>query len=216
MTEPQWLTWARQIQAIAQTGDHYTENGYDRERYHQLADLAAEIIAHYTPEIDKPAIHAIFADQQGYLTPKIDVRGVVFNAAGDILLVREKADNDRWTLPGGWADVNTPPSTNVEREVLEEAGYQVKAAKLLALYDRQRHPHPPMLFHTYKAFFRCDLLSETPVGSPQGDLEISAVAWFAEDALPAEPDISIGRVTVGQLHNFFDHYRNPDRPTEFD
>ena len=214
--EPQWLTWARKIQGIAQTGQFFTENPYDRERYDQLEELAAEIINHYTADMTQNAIKEIFATEDGYATPKVDVRGVVFNAAGDILLVRERLDNHRWTLPGGWADVNVSPADNVAREVLEEAGYQVKASKILAFYDRRLHEHPPYMFHAYKLYFRCELLNENPVPSPQGDLEVSEVAWFAERDLPADDDISIGRVTPKQLRRWFEHYRNPNWDTEFD
>jgi hypothetical protein len=31
--EPDWLVWARRIQALAQTGIAYTRDAYDRERY---------------------------------------------------------------------------------------------------------------------------------------------------------------------------------------
>jgi hypothetical protein len=32
MPVPQWLEWAREIQAIAQTGSHYAENKYQLQR----------------------------------------------------------------------------------------------------------------------------------------------------------------------------------------
>ncbi len=63
-----------------------------------------------------------------------------------LLLVKERSDG-LWTLPGGWADVNKSPSEAIVREVLEESGYRVKPARLLALYDRSLHPHEPVYFH---------------------------------------------------------------------
>lgn len=214
--QPRWLAWARQIQAIAQTGQHYTENGFDRERYEQLEALAAEIITHHSADMERETVAHIFATEDGYATPKVDVRGVVFNANGDLLLVRENLDGGLWTLPGGWADVNMPPSTNVEREVLEEGGYRVQAIKLLACYDRDLHGHPPHMFHIYKLFFQCDLLDETPVPSPQGDLESTEARWFAEADLPPDEQLSIGRVTHKQLQRFFAHRRHPEWATDFD
>jgi ADP-ribose pyrophosphatase YjhB (NUDIX family) len=214
--EPQWLTWARRIQGIAQTGRHYTENDFDRERYEQLEALAVEIIDTYTADIENPTLTGIFKTEDGYATPKLDVRGVVFNKDGDVLLVREKLDGDKWTLPGGWADVNMPPSENVEREVIEESGYKVRPVKILACYDRRLHGHPPYMFHLYKLFFRCELLDETPIESPQGNLETTEAKWFAEDDLPADDELSIGRVTNKQLHRFYEHLRHPEWATEFD
>ena len=49
-------------------------------------------------------IEALFAGETGYATPKIDVRAAVFDDRYRILLVREIADDDRWTRPGGWAE----------------------------------------------------------------------------------------------------------------
>ncbi|MEM6285072.1 MAG: NUDIX hydrolase N-terminal domain-containing protein, partial [Chloroflexota bacterium] len=122
--EPRWLDWARRVQGIAQTGQHYTENGFDRERYQQLEALALEIIDAHTANMNDADLTELFQTESGYATPKVDVRGVVFNANKDVLLVRENLDGGKWTLPGGWADVNTPPSENTEREVLEEGGYR--------------------------------------------------------------------------------------------
>jgi ADP-ribose pyrophosphatase YjhB (NUDIX family) len=51
----------------------------------------------------------VFACEEGYQTPKVDIRAVVTREHSEILLVREKIDNGRWTLPGGWADVGYTP-----------------------------------------------------------------------------------------------------------
>ena len=64
-------------------------------------------------------VEGLFAEQTGYATPKVDVRGAVIED-GRILLVREIADSGRWTMPGGWADVNQSPSECVIRELREE------------------------------------------------------------------------------------------------
>ena len=78
----------------------------------------------------------LFACDAGYATPKVDVRGVVFQD-GKILLVQERSDG-MWTLPGGWADVGDSPADAVVREIREESGYETRATKLLALLDRNR------------------------------------------------------------------------------
>jgi ADP-ribose pyrophosphatase YjhB (NUDIX family) len=168
-------------------------------RYKAVREIAAEMMADGSASAIAP-IRDLFASQTGYATPKVDVRGAVFRE-DSILLVQEREDGG-WTLPGGWADVGESPAEAAAREVREESGYETRAAKLLALYDRNRHGHSPIPFHAYKLFFQCDLMG----GEPASSHEASSVDWFAEDGLPA---LSITRVTAAQIHRFFAHYRNP-------
>ena len=204
--EPNWLTWARKLQAIGQNGLAYSKDPFDIERFEELRELALEILQNYT-DSDLPRIRDLFAGEHGHATPKVDVRGVVFNEDA-ILLVRERADG-KWTLPGGWVDVNESPSESVVREVCEESGYQAKALKLLACYDRNRHPHPPHPYHVYKLFFHCEILG----GSPSTSYETDGVDFFKQDAIP---ELSTGRVTSAQIDRFFEFLRSPDLPTDFD
>jgi ADP-ribose pyrophosphatase YjhB (NUDIX family) len=214
---PQWLDFVQRIQAVAQTGLSYQPHLFDQERYDKLMDIAAEMMAAYT-DGDIARIRGLFDAQSGHATPKIDVRGVVFRA-GKILLVRENLDGGRWTVPGGWADINEAPSEATVREVYEETGYHTRAVKLLALYDRRLHAHPPIVFHAYKAFFLCELLSDER-SQEQIDnqhasfVETGEVAFFGEQEIP--DDLSIGRVTRAQIARFFEHLRQPDLPTDFD
>ena len=204
--EPKWLTWARKIQAIGQNGLAYSKDPFDIERFEELRELALEILQNYT-DSDLPRIRDLFAGEHGHATPKVDVRGVVFNEDA-ILLVRERADG-KWTLPGGWVDVNESPSESVVREVFEESGYQTKALKLLACYDRNRHSHPPHPYHVYKLFFYCEILG----GGPCTSSETDGVDFFKQDAIP---ELSTGRVTSAQIDCFFEFLRSPDLPTDFD
>ena len=207
----QWLHWAQRLQAIAQTGLTFAVNDFDRDRYGQIASIAAEMMtAGGMGEVD--GLQKLFEQQQGYSTPKVDVRGVVIHN-DQLLLVREKLDDGRWTLPGGWADVGESPALATEREIEEEAGYTARAVKLLALYDRNKHDHPPYIFHAYKVFFRCELVNE--VQHLVANVETEETGWFAEPELDAL-ELSIGRVTLKQLKRFFEHDRHPDWPTEFD
>lgn len=206
--EPKWLVWAREIQAAAQTGLAFTKDVYDRQRYERLRQLAAEIMAEGAGVGSEP-IEALFAEQTGYATPKVDVRGAVFQD-GRVLLVQERADTGRWTLPGGWADVNRSPRECVIAEVREEAGLDVRPIKLAAVYDRARHPHvPPKPFHTYKMFFICEIVG----GTPSPGLETEDVAFFDVDELPA---LSVGRVLAYQVRRMLDHAKSPSLPTDFD
>ena len=173
---PCWLEWAREIQALAQTGVHYAENDYQRQRYQRLLEIAAEIIsAHSTLPLD--ALQESFNAQIGYATPRVDVRGAVFRD-GKLLMVRERADGG-WTLPGGWADVGDVPSEAVEREVWEEAGFQVEARRIIGVYDANR-VGPLEVFHAYKIVFLCDLL----LGEARPSQEILDVNFFSQEEVP--------------------------------
>jgi len=204
--EPTWLDWAQRLQAIAQSGLTYSANQYDRERYEAVREIAAEMMAGGSASPIAP-IRELFASQSGYATPKTDMRAVVFRE-NRILLVQEREDGS-WSLPGGWADVGESPADATVREVREESGYETRAVKLLAVYDRNRHGHPPFPFHAYKLFFQCELIG----GQPALSNETTGVDWFAEDSLPA---LSTTRVTAAQIHRFFEHHRNPQWPTDFD
>lgn len=203
---PKWLEWSQRLQALAQSGLTYSTNPFEIERYEQIREIAAEIAAAHS-NLDVPEIRAIFERQRWYATPKIDVRGVVFRE-NKILLVKELKDGC-WTLPGGWCDVGEPPSLATEREVYEESGYRVKATKLLALWDRNRHAHPPSLMHIYKVFFLCDLIG----GTASTSIETGGARFFPQDDLPP---LSLPRVTEEQINRFFASYCHPEWPTEFD
>jgi len=141
-TDPDWLAWTRELQAIAQTGLAFTVNPYDRERYETLRALASRMMAAQTGA-DADRIDALFARETGYATPKIDVRAAVFDYGGRVLMVREAADAGRWTLPGGFADVNMTVAESVVKEVREESGFDVRVRKLAAVWDRTRQGIPP-------------------------------------------------------------------------
>jgi ADP-ribose pyrophosphatase YjhB (NUDIX family) len=203
---PLWLRWGREIQALAQTGQHYAVNEYDRERYERLESLAVEILNVYTG-LDESYLQDLFHQQKGYATPRIDVRAAVFKD-GRILMVQEKSDSG-WTLPGGWADVGDLPSEAAERETWEEAGYHVKASKLIGVYDANRAGNLE-LFHAYKLVFLCDLLD----GESRPSHETSQVAFFTRDELPRE--LSPQRTPLRILLDAFQAYDHPGRPAVFD
>jgi ADP-ribose pyrophosphatase YjhB (NUDIX family) len=205
--EPKWVGWARKLQAIAQTGLHFAESEYDRQRYQTILDLSVEIFAEYSGE-PISLVNRLFENQTGYATPKVDVRGVVFREER-LLLVRERADG-LWTLPGGWADVNDAPSEAVEREILEESGFSAKAERLLAVFDRSKHAHePPFPYHVYKLFIRCRLEG----GQAATTMETSAADFFAENEIPA---LSVSRVTPEQIRFCFEMEECPESPSRFD
>jgi ADP-ribose pyrophosphatase YjhB (NUDIX family) len=204
-----WLVWAREIQAIGQTGMAFSKDPYDRDRFASLLGLAARIMAGHTGA-SRERIERLFDVETGYATPKVGVRGAVFDAAGRILMVRETIDDNRWTLPGGWADVNQTPAQSVVREVFEESGYRVRAVKLAAVWDRARQLQPPTAFSVVRMFFICGLEG----GEPRTSLETSEIGWFAETDIPK--DLSLRRTLPRHIARMFAHWREPGLPTEFD
>jgi ADP-ribose pyrophosphatase YjhB (NUDIX family) len=155
MESSKLLLHAQRLQAIAQAGLTFATSAYDLERYEEIRGISVSLLQELTDEPRDKIIRA-FASESGYQTPKVDVRAVVFRGEHEVLLVREKNDQNRWTLPGGWADVGYSPFEVAMKEAQEESGLQVRAVRLLALYDKRKHPHPPQPWYVYTAFVRCE------------------------------------------------------------
>ncbi len=200
-----WLEWIKQVHAISHWGLTYAKDPFDLERYEVLKQLSVQMMADFTL-MDKSRIETLFANEEGYITPKVDVRGIVFRDK-KILLVQEKRDN-RWTVPGGWADVGLSPSEVAAKEVFEEAGLTVKPTKLLAMLDRKFFAQPHTPYHIYKVFIQCDWIE----GDPHGGLETWDAQFFAPDQLP---ELNPHKVTPEQLSLLFAHAQDPHRPTDF-
>jgi len=204
--DPQWLQWTKILQSIAQNGLTFAQDPFDRERYSQLQRVAAEIISAYSGAALAHVLD-LFQREEGYATPKVDVRAAVFRN-DEILMVLEREDG-RWSLPGGWADVGETPAEVAVREVLEESGYRTRAVRLLAIYDRDRRGHPPLPFHVYKIFLQCDLLDMNPKPNADG----GDAAFFPEGKLP---ELSLTRVTQAEIARMFEHLHDPLLPADFD
>jgi ADP-ribose pyrophosphatase YjhB (NUDIX family) len=202
------LQWARKVQAIAQNGLIFTRDPFDRERYQQLQELVTTILTSQLA-ITPDQLQGLWLGDDGYATPKVDVRGGVFEQ-DKVLLVRERSDG-KWTLPGGWVDVGDGPAFAVEREIREESGYLAKAVKLAALFDKNNpaHGHPPSILHIYKLFFLCELTGGTPTLSNETD----AVDFFPVSSLPP---LSIGRATQSEIERLYQHHLDRGLPTDFD
>jgi ADP-ribose pyrophosphatase YjhB (NUDIX family) len=198
---PPWLTWAREIQAIAQTGDHYALNDFQRARYSRLHEIAAEIFALHS-NLSNEILNKEYKSQSGYATPKVDVRGAVIRDS-KILLVREIVDGC-WTMPGGWADVGESPRRSVEREVVEESGLLVEAVKIVGIYDANRSFEIPLpVFHAYKIVFLCRIVG----GKITTSNETSHVGYFSLEEIPQ--DLSKKRIQMRHIADAFRTYRDP-------
>lgn len=204
------LKLSRELKSIAQNGLHYSsqngnQNVYEQERYTRILQIASELLSVTAAvgEVDQLE----WLREQGHCTPKVDVRGAVIQ--GDRILLVHEASSGFWTMPGGWADLNLTAAENVEKEVWEESGYLVKATHLIAVFDRDRHPHIPHADHIYKLFFLCDLIG----GEPRGSNETLGVGFFPRHDLP---ELCRSRVTPAQIELAFEFAANPTRPTAFD
>lgn len=194
------------LRALARTGLHFCASEYDRQRYEEIERIAAELAAGGRPA-DREVLLALWRQETGYVTPKVEVRGASFRD-GRVLLVRETADG-RWTLPGGWADVGESPSQSIEKEIEQESGFRARAVKLAALYDRSRHGHGETPFPGWKAFFLCELSG----GEARGSYETDAVGFFDPQDLPP---MSLGRSTPRQVTRMLEHWCDRALPTDFD
>jgi len=205
MPIPCWSEWSRRIQALSQTGLAYSDNGFDTERYQQLMNIAAEIVERHTGLAREPLLQD-FLGQLGYATPKVDVRGAMVRD-GRILLVQERTDQ-RWAMPGGWADIGDSPSEVVVREVWEETGLSITPRKLIGVFDANRQS-PLEFYHAYKLLFVCDIVSGTP-GTSSETLD---VGFFPFDDLPP---LSLNRTSEHHLAELQAHLRDSQRPAAFD
>lgn len=126
--------WAHELAAMAKIGLEFAANDYDRDRY-QRALAIAEGIAGLTIDAD-------FTPERPYLpdlhmpSPKVGCSVAAFDDAGRVVLIK-RADNGRWALPGGYADVGTPPSANALRELHEETGFDAELERLVGVYDNK-------------------------------------------------------------------------------
>jgi len=196
------LDLARRLLALSQTGMHFATSEFDRERYDEIGRIAAQLLEN-DGGTSSDEVLAAWRVESGYATPKIDVRGAVFDGER-VLLVRERSDG-LWTLPGGWADVNETPRQAVEKEIAEESGFQARATRVAAILDRRSRD----FFHAWKVFFLCEITG----GAAQTSNETDAVDFWRVAQLPP---LSLGRSTPAQIERMYAHHLDPRLPTDFD
>jgi len=197
----------KRIQALAEIGLEYSDISFDIERYEELREISLELLEKIT-NIPIQKIVPVIEEKNGYKTPKVDVRAVVFNEHNEILLIQEKVDQ-KWAMPGGWSDISYSPGEVAVKECFEEAGLKVKAKRLLAVMDKQKQNMPPAFEYVYKIFLLCEKQDNTiAVGS-----ETINVGWFNEQNLP---DLSTPRNTIKQLNMMFQYQRGELEEPYFD
>lgn len=188
-----WLEWASEIQSIAQAGLTFSENQYDIDRYKKLRNIAVSIVNEYTNVPDDKLL-TLFAGETGYQTPKVDIRSAVFRGNA-ILMAREKIDG-KWSLPGGWADVNSSVSESAIRECYEEAGAIVKPRRIIAIHTANRQNDFIYPYTIYKIFVECDLIE----WKFEENMETWCADFFTIDKLP---ELSVERNNLKQVEMCF-------------
>ncbi len=201
----EWLSWAVELQSIAQAGIYYGKDPYDKERFERIREIAAEMIARQS-EIPVAKVTDLFCSEIGYQTPKLDTRAAVFQN-GKILLVKE--NNGTWSLPGGWVDVHVSVKENTVKEVKEEAGLDVTADMVIAVQDREKHNLPVYAYKVCKIFILCTALG----GTFESNIETVESNYFGPDELP---QLAEEKNNEEQIRMCFDAYRSDSWKTLFD
>jgi len=172
-----WLKWAVELQFIGQIELAYGRDVYDIERFERIRQISAEIMSVYT-ELEIEKVKEVFCNETGYQTPKLDTRAAIFQ--GDkILLVKEKLTR-KWSLPGGWVDVNLSIKENTIKEVQEEAGLNVTCEKIISIMDRNKHNTPIYAHGICKIFVQCKNIG----GEFKENIETEESDYFSLDELP--------------------------------
>ena len=201
----QWLEWAIELQSLAQAGLTYGKDIFDRERYERIREISAEIMA-YKTDIPVQKVKDLFCNETGYQTPKLDTRAAIFQN-GKILLVKE--NSGKWSLPGGWVDVNVSVKENTIKEVKVEAGLDVTADKVIAIQDRSKHNLPVYAYGVCKIFVLCTIIG----GAFKENIETTGFAYFSENELP---ELATEKNNEEQVKMCFEAYRTKNWSTLFD
>ena len=191
-----WLEWAIELQSLAQAGLTYGKDIYDKERYERIREISAEIVSNYT-DMSIEKVKDLFCNEVGYQTPKLDTRAAIFED-GKILLVRE--NNGKWSLPGGWVDVNVSVKENTIKEVKEESGLDVSADKIIAVQDRAKHNLPVYAYGVCKIFMLCSVVG----GEFVENIETTGFGYWAEDNIP---ELATEKNNEEQIKLCFEAYR---------
>ena len=201
-----WLKWAIEIQAMAQSGLAYSHDVYDKERYERLREISAEMLAEQS-DVPLEKVKDLFCNERGYQTPKLDTRAAIFKD-GKILLTHEK--NGTWALPGGWCDVLESVRSNTVKEVKEETGLDVKAVRLIALQDRNKHNVPTYAYGICKVFVLCEIVG----GEFVENIETTEIAFFDSDNLPE--NLANEKTNKEQIRMCFAAYKDENWQPLFD
>lgn len=199
------------LKSLVNTSLYYSTDEYDRERLLEMQRILTLLVKTYSENLSVDEMNRYFTSDVGYVTPKVDVRAVVYNDDGELLMVQEKSDA-RWVLPGGWADVGYAPSEIAVKETFEEAGIAVTPVSIIKIVDKAKHNYPKSLEYVYKFFIYCKAVSfETEIG-----METLSAKFVNEKEFQTSMSLSSERNTVEDIQDLFEFYHNPWEMTKFD
>jgi ADP-ribose pyrophosphatase YjhB (NUDIX family) len=203
------LELAKRIKSISDIGLLYSKDEYNKERYSELLEIAHSM---HSLLLNQPleVVKNFYLETRDYPTVKTDIRALVLNSQGQVLLAKEMADG-KWSLPGGWADVGYTAAETAVKECREETGLQVKATRLLAVFDKKMHPHPPQPWYVYKFIILCEPVKEQAAFNKGFD--VLDVNWFNISELPA---LSEDRILASQIQAVYNNVINQVQEAIFD
>ena len=196
-----WLAWVRELQAIAQAGLYYGRDPFDVERFGRIREMATEALGSLSG-LPLPQLESLFASEDGYQTPKLDTRSVIFDDAGRICLVNERQGG--WALPGGWLDQGQTVFSNAVKEAREEAGLEVVPVRVIALQEHNLHNEHPFAWGILKVFVICEPIA----GEFEDNIETIERGFFSRESLP-EPLLA-AKTTREQVEMCFAAYDADD------
>ncbi|WP_018611990.1 NUDIX hydrolase [Segetibacter koreensis] len=196
-----FLNEIKRLKSIADTGLIFSKNEYDQERYKELQEISFRLLNTFSG-LSIQNLKFLLPPEKDYPTAKVDIRGLAMSDDNKILLVKERVDG-KWSLPGGWGDIGYSPKETVIKEFKEETGLDVTAKKLLAIFDKRMHPHPPQSFYVYKMVFHCKIISTEVTRG----FDVLDVQYFDIENLP---ELSEDRILKKQLELLFNKVVSED------
>ena len=201
------LDLSRRLLALSQTGLHFTAEEYDRERYREIGDIAAQL-ARAAGRASAPTQCARPGSSRT-VTRRRRWTCAARSSATTACCWCASAPTASGRCRAAGPTSTTRRARAVLKEIEQESGFTARVVKLAAVYDRNKHNHPPYLFHAWKLFFICEITG----GEARTSYETTAVEFFPLDGLP---ELSTGRSTAEQIRRMYQHHLDPHLPTEFD
>lgn len=200
-----WIEHIVELQSLAQAGLAYSKDVYDLERFERIREISASMMSEIS-DVPLEKVKGLFCNETGYQTPKIDTRAAIFKNE-KILLVEE--NNGKWSLPGGWCDVNVSVGENTAKEAKEESGLDVVCEKIIAVQDRAKHNKPIYAYGVCKIFVLCSAIG----GKFQKNSETLTAKYFSLNELPS---LSEEKNNEEQIQMCFEAFKSENWVTRFD
>ncbi len=168
---------------MAKIGLEFAPSDYDRDRYERTMAI--------TEGIAEMTIDATFTPERPYLpdlhmpSPKVGCSVAAFDETGRVVLIK-RADNGRWALPGGYADVGTPPAANALRELHEETGFEarIERSSSTAAWAKPTRLQRPQ--GRRPKVYICCFRARITGGEPTPSIETTEVVLTDPTALPED------------------------------